>query len=793
MTAILIISLTALAALCLTLAARGSRRVRHSLPVRLWTTAVTLAVFVGGTFLLLLPLSLLCRLPLCPAVPRRRLFHRVFSLAARLLLFAVPGTSLRVDGLEPHTFRQPRVVVANHTSLLDALCLIALTPRLVFLTKEWVWRNPLLGLLVRGADFLPVSAGVDANIPRLERLVAEGYSILVFPEGTRSADGLPHRFHLGAFHLSARLGLEVLPVFLSGPFDVLPRHTRLLTPGPLHVKTGKALPPPPSAAPDHVRALRRRVSALYSPPSPRPSRPASAAVAGGSPLPLPLPGRCRCVIIGSGLGGLACGNILSRLGYDVTVLEQSHVAGGCLQSFKRGDAVFETGMHYIGALQSGGNLRRLLDMLDVGRRLSFRRLDPEAYDVLRLGDEQYEYAAGREAFAEGLLRHFPSEGEAISRYMQAVAEVSRLSDVGQAISQTTITQVLSSWQNVGMYDTLAAMSPQSPQLAAVLAGRLPLIAATRERTPFSLHAFITGFYMDGGWRVVGGSHHIAEALVTVIREAGGRVLTRRRAAAITSSEGRVTGVTTADGTHYAADYVISDTHPDITLSLLPEGAVRPVFKRRLLSLPQTTGCFTVYLRFKPGRMPYMNRNCFCYAGSSPWDCERYAVGVDWPKGYFYMHTCPSMDSRWAVGGVVVSYMRWEEMTPWLDTLSGRRGADYETLKNSRAERLLAALESDFPGTLSCVESYYTSTPLTWRDYTGTRRGSMYGTAADYTTGAAGRVPVRFKLGGLYQTGQSVNSHGMLGTLVGAVQTIACLPGGADYLDRLMKGNGEGGR
>ena len=209
MNASLLISLLAFSALSLTLAAHCSRRVRHSVPVRLWTTVVTATVFVCGTFLLLLPVSLFCRLPFGPAASRRRMFHKLFSCSTRFLLFAIPGTSLRVSGLTPTTFERARVVVANHTSLLDALCLIALSPRLIFLTKDWVWRNPFFGLLVRSADFLPVSAGVDANMPRLKHLVAEGYSVLVFPEGTRSADGRPHRFHQGAFYLSASLGVEV--------------------------------------------------------------------------------------------------------------------------------------------------------------------------------------------------------------------------------------------------------------------------------------------------------------------------------------------------------------------------------------------------------------------------------------------------------------------------------------------------------------------------------------------------------------------------------------------------------
>lgn len=57
----------------------------------------------------------------------------------------------------------------------------------------------------------------------------------------------------------------------------------------------------------------------------------------------------RVVIIGSGLGGLSCGLILSRAGYDVTVLEQGTQPGGCLQCFTRRGVKFETGMHFIGS------------------------------------------------------------------------------------------------------------------------------------------------------------------------------------------------------------------------------------------------------------------------------------------------------------------------------------------------------------------------------------------------------------------------------------------------------------
>lgn len=68
----------------------------------------------------------------------------------------------------------------------------------------------------------------------------------------------------------------------------------------------------------------------------------------------------RCVVIGSGLGGLSCGAVLSSNGYDVTVLEQQSQIGGCLQCFNRRGIKFETGMHFIGSADHGQVLDRLL-------------------------------------------------------------------------------------------------------------------------------------------------------------------------------------------------------------------------------------------------------------------------------------------------------------------------------------------------------------------------------------------------------------------------------------------------
>ena len=107
---------------------------------------------------------------------------------------------------------------------------------------------------------------------------------------------------------------------------------------------------------------------------------------------------------------------------------------------------------------------------------------------------------------------------------------------------------------------------------------------------------------------------------------------------------------------------------------------------------------------------------------------------------------------------------------WIGTRVGHRGEEYEEFKRKHAEKLIEALEKEFPGIKNNIEDYYTSTPLTYLDYTGTEGGSMYGIAKDVSNSTGGRVSHKTKIPNLYLAGQNINSHGMLGTIVGTIVT-----------------------
>lgn len=167
--------------------------------------------------------------------------HRLINQFSKLLMFriGIPGTRFSYKITNGETFEKPSVIICNHQSHFDLMCQLIFTPRMVFLTNDWVWSNPLYGLLIRNAEFYPVTEGVETLLPKLQSLVDRGYHIAVYPEGTRSFDCDIQRFHKGAFHIANLLNLDILPMYLYGTGRVLPKKKHTLNKGFIYIEVGK--------------------------------------------------------------------------------------------------------------------------------------------------------------------------------------------------------------------------------------------------------------------------------------------------------------------------------------------------------------------------------------------------------------------------------------------------------------------------------------------------------------------------------------------------------------------------
>jgi 1-acyl-sn-glycerol-3-phosphate acyltransferase len=139
-------------------------------------------------------------------------------------------------GRSPDQFDRASILIANHTSFLDILSTTSLHPKLILLTNKWVWNSPIMGGVVRLADYYPVSEGAEESVERLKERMAEGYSVVIFPEGKRSEDGKMKRFHKGAFFLAETLKRPILPLVIHGAARCIPKGTFYLTEGKLTLK-----------------------------------------------------------------------------------------------------------------------------------------------------------------------------------------------------------------------------------------------------------------------------------------------------------------------------------------------------------------------------------------------------------------------------------------------------------------------------------------------------------------------------------------------------------------------------
>ena len=166
-------------------------------------------------------------------------FHKMLQWISRFLIKRFPGCNTTFENPHNENFEKPALIICNHQSHLDLPVLMSISPKLIFLTNDWVWNSFFYGKIIHNAEFLPVSGGLEVILPRLKNLKERGYTIVVFPEGTRSTDCSILRFHQGAFYLAKELKLDIVPIVLHGAGHYLPKKDFMFRTGEITLKTLK--------------------------------------------------------------------------------------------------------------------------------------------------------------------------------------------------------------------------------------------------------------------------------------------------------------------------------------------------------------------------------------------------------------------------------------------------------------------------------------------------------------------------------------------------------------------------
>ncbi|WP_044262479.1 phytoene desaturase family protein [Bacteroides timonensis] len=479
------------------------------------------------------------------------------------------------------------------------------------------------------------------------------------------------------------------------------------------------------------------------------------------------------IIIGSGLGGLECGAILSKEGYNVCVLEKNELFGGCFQTYRRKGHLLDTGIHYIGSLDEGQVMNQFFRYVGIMDHLKVRKLDENAFDKIFYKNRIYDYAMGYERFTDTLCRSFPHEKENLWQY------TTLLKEVGNLISVDNLKKGIISTEGMKFFNTSAAgmidKITTNPDLQSVLAGSALLYGGLREHSNFYEHAMINNSYIQGAYRFIDGSMQVASEMINVIRTHGGTVLNNCEVTRIIVENNQVAGVEINHVERIESKYIISNVHPKQTLTLLDKTrCIKNAYISRISSLENTYGIFTLYLIMREKSYPYQNQNLYLHGNNDVWYDKK--VNMGYTTNCMISTQASSRNSDYADVISILTPMYIDELSAWQDTLPEQRGEDYKAFKMGKARQLLEFIKNHGIDFTDHIETMYTTTPLSYRDFTGTCDGSAYGIIKDYKCPQIGFVSTRTKLGNLLLTGQNLNVHGALGVTLTSIITCGELLG-----------------
>ncbi|MBK7131736.1 MAG: 1-acyl-sn-glycerol-3-phosphate acyltransferase [Bacteroidales bacterium] len=184
---------------------------------------------IGICFMVILfPLTFLIWLLVLPFDKNRVIVHRLLVNQSFILTRIMPVWGIKTQGREEAIPGATYVLISNHQSMLDILIINSLRYNYKWISKIENEKVPFLGWYLKMADYITVNRGnEESKVEMLERSLAclkGGTSIMLFPEGTRSADNEIGFFKRGAFQLAIQAGVPILPIVLDGTGGILPKH-----------------------------------------------------------------------------------------------------------------------------------------------------------------------------------------------------------------------------------------------------------------------------------------------------------------------------------------------------------------------------------------------------------------------------------------------------------------------------------------------------------------------------------------------------------------------------------------
>ena len=480
------------------------------------------------------------------------------------------------------------------------------------------------------------------------------------------------------------------------------------------------------------------------------------------------------IIIGSGIGGLSAGILRSRLDFRVTVVEKNPLPGGLMRSYRRGGFDCPVGVHYVGALGSEEPLGRMFQALGIPVEQLFIPMGQEGVvDRYIFDDRIFDLPAGIDSLEANLRDAFPHDIAALDVIMKSLRDIFlRMKDPAFLFTQGDPFQNMDYYQPMG--ELLDSLGP-SAGLRAVLAVPCNLIGVPLNDCPVIFHNMVLASYLFSSWRLKESGSKMTEVFVQRFQELGGTLMLNDGVKKISIKDGRVAGVILESDATLEADAVVAAIHPKILLGLLDENTLRETHRRRIRGLQETEGVIAVQASVDATIHPALNHNIY--------RLQRDEKGVIL-DGVFYQlqrTNCPGANLL-----SIITRSLYNDWLPWENTVTGKRGDEYQEKKMSIAKVLLKKAEAIF-GDLGDARMLDVYTPLTTRDYVNVPEGSCYGIMRSSRQLLKAMSINNLPIAGLYLDGQNAIGPGVMGCLLGSFNAARQIVG-AEMFHRAIERN-----
>jgi all-trans-retinol 13,14-reductase len=519
------------------------------------------------------------------------------------------------------------------------------------------------------------------------------------------------------------------------------------------------------------------------------------------------------IFIGSGIGSLAAASLLAQWEKKRCLIIEKHwQAGGYTHVFKRKKKyVWDVGLHYVGQIAEGEQIRRVFDTITKGK-LQWNRM-PDVFDNFVYPDQTFGHRSGVENFKADLKKLYPSESDALDHYFSDIEDVLvwfQRTEIGKNLPMMLkwLVPLIKKDVPYALMTTEAYLKQrfENEKLRALVSSQWGDFGLPPSQSAFCIHAILVNHFFNGAAYPIGSSEAIAESIIPIIEQAGGKILTSHAVEEIIVENGVATGVRVKNlrlkegesggDLMLSAKSIVSCAGAYNTYTKLLRCDETLDFKQRILDFNKRNppvSHISVYLALKDSakKLDLHGENHWIY---DSWDHEAtYKNRENWvsrgrpPMAYLSL---PSLKDPQAEGHTaeIITFAPYGEYADWKNQPWHKREEAYKALKEKAAQLLIQFVDERYPGFADLVDFYEVSTPITTEYMTSHDQGAIYGLACvpeRFDVDASPWCQVHTPVKNLYLTGADSTSLGIAGAMMGGVATCAHLMK-AWHLPKLLK-------